>query len=183
MSLVPKSDMRPPAEPESANASFTYATGACGRAYNAAMRLRPAQHVLGALLCVVASQQAPYAQAPAPPPVPETSGVSGCPQSPPVDEAKASNEREISVAELTFEGDLRLPHTDQEQIASKLRQIACRGTSELVADELLERVRRAWQDRGYFKVSVHGDSRILTSNPISERIAVNTHLIEGPNTG
>jgi outer membrane protein insertion porin family len=40
-------------------------------------------------------------------------------------------------------------------------------------------VRRAWQDRGYFKVEVRGEARMLTSKPVSERIAVTVHVDEG----
>jgi outer membrane protein insertion porin family len=49
----------------------------------------------------------------------------------------------------------------------------------LAVSEVLERVRRAWEDRGYFKVQAHGDASVLTSSPTSERIAVTVQVDEG----
>jgi outer membrane protein insertion porin family len=43
----------------------------------------------------------------------------------------------------------------------------------------VERVRAAWQDRGYFKVLVQGDARTLTSGPDGQRIALTFELDEG----
>jgi outer membrane protein assembly factor BamA len=128
----------------------------------------------------MAFQPAAYGQSIPQPAIPEASDVSACSPSSPVGNAHEPDEHEISVAELTFEGDIHLPNTDQQQIASELRQIVYRGNSEGVTNELLERIRRAWQDRGYFNVRVRGDSRMLAGSPVSERIAFNAHIIEGP---
>jgi len=40
-------------------------------------------------------------------------------------------------------------------------------------------VLEAWQERGFFKAQVHGDSRELTSNPVSSRIALTIYIDEG----
>jgi outer membrane protein insertion porin family len=42
------------------------------------------------------------------------------------------------------------------------------------------KVRRAWQNAGYFAAQVHADARVLTSGPSSGRIAVTVQLDEGP---
>jgi outer membrane protein assembly factor BamA len=69
--------------------------------------------------------------------------------------------------------------SDQEQIADSIKQ-KTNGTSlDGAADEGLERVRRGWQDRGYFKVQVTGEARTLTSSPVSQRIALSVHVDEG----
>ena len=92
---------------------------------------------------------------------------------------KQPNARAVVIAELTFEGDLHLAITDQQQIATSLKQPTYSGNPEGVTEELLERTRRAWQDRGYFAVQVRGDATVLTNSPVSERIAVTVRIIEG----
>lgn len=80
---------------------------------------------------------------------------------------------EISIAQLTFSGDLQIPVPDQEAIAKSIKQT----THD--TDEALERARRGWQDRGYFKVEVRGDTKVLTSSPVGQRIALDVHVDEG----
>ena len=68
---------------------------------------------------------------------------------------------------------------DQEQIANSIMR-QTRGTSlDAVMDEGLERVRAGWQDLGYFKVQVTGDTRTLTSSPTTQRIALSVHVDGG----
>ena len=98
----------------------------------------------------------------------------------PVPSADEPGTIQISIAELNFEGELQLPISDRAQIATSLKQRAYRGDSEGATGDLEERVRAAWQDHGYSKVRVRGDSHALTSNPGSERIAFTAHIIEGP---
>jgi hypothetical protein len=50
------------------------------------------------------------------------------------------------------------------------------GETDEVASEGLERVRAAWEDRGYFRVQVGGEAKVLTSGPASERITVNAAI-------
>jgi outer membrane protein assembly factor BamA len=83
------------------------------------------------------------------------------------------------VAELVFEGDLHLSLADQDQIAAFLKHRTYSGDADAVTSDVLERVRRAWQDHGYFDVRVSGGSRVLTSSPTSERVAVTVQIDEG----
>jgi outer membrane protein insertion porin family len=86
---------------------------------------------------------------------------------------------EVTVAELTFDGDLQLGLEEQEKIASSVRrQRYSRGLDEATS-EVLERVSAGWQDQGYFKVEVRGDARVLNTSPISQRVAVTVHVDEG----
>jgi len=72
-----------------------------------------------------------------------------------------------------------MPISDQEQIAESVK-LTTNGTSlEDVTDEGLEGVRAGWQDRGYFKVQVTGETKTLTSSPVSQRIAMSVHVDEG----
>ncbi len=100
-----------------------------------------------------------------------------CSSSPLPDEAPTGFE--IAITEVQFDGDLRLPVEDQQQIASSLKQLRYTGNLDGVADELAERVRQAWQDHGYMQVEVSGEDRILSSSPVSESIAVTFRVNEG----
>jgi outer membrane protein insertion porin family len=86
---------------------------------------------------------------------------------------------EISIAEVTFSGSLQMPLSDQSEIAVSIKD-KTHGTSlDLVTEEALERVRAGWQDRGYFKAGVTGDTKTLSSNPVNQRIALSIHVDEG----
>jgi outer membrane protein assembly factor BamA len=87
--------------------------------------------------------------------------------------------RDITLVDLNFEGDLRLPITEQDRIATELKQITYSGDPDDVTEELEERVRHAWQNRGYFKVRVQGSSIVLSSNPSDAQIAAAFHIEEG----
>jgi outer membrane protein insertion porin family len=54
------------------------------------------------------------------------------------------------------------------------------GSLDEVKEETQERLRREWQNRGYFKVEVSILASVLTINPASERIALTAHVEEGP---
>ncbi len=87
---------------------------------------------------------------------------------------------DITLAELKFEGDLRLPQATQDQIAAEIQQHLYKGAVDGAVDEVEERTRLGWQNNGYFFVEVSESSRrVLTSNPVSQRIAVVLHLEEG----
>ena len=85
----------------------------------------------------------------------------------------------VMIAELNFEGDLRLPSADRDQIAASLKQRTYSGKPDGVASEISERVKAAWQSSGYFKAQVRTDARVLTSGPDNERVAVTVHVDEG----
>lgn len=72
-----------------------------------------------------------------------------------------------------------MAYADQEQISASLKRGTYRGSADSVATEVIERVRRAWQDRGYFKVQVRGDAKLLTGSPTSSRMAVTALVDEG----
>src|SRR5579862_107241 len=87
---------------------------------------------------------------------------------------------EVTVAELNLEGDLQLPRADQEQITSELKDGTYPDEPDGVTEELEERLRQAWQNRGYFKVRVQGASHILSSVPGNAQVAATFHIEEGP---
>jgi outer membrane protein assembly factor BamA len=125
--------------------------------------------------CFLACQPSMCAQASAPAGNPQGQGMGNCPalsrDHPP--------RSEITLVELTFEGNLHMPASDQDEIATSLKQRTYWGTPEAAASELEERIRQAWQDRGYFKVTAHADAHLLTSSPTSEQITLIVHIDEG----
>jgi hypothetical protein len=92
---------------------------------------------------------------------------------------KQPSDPQVTVADLLLEGDLHMAYADQEQISASLKRRTYRGSADSVASEVTERVRAAWQDRGYFKVQVRGDAQMLTGSPTSSRIAVTALVDEG----
>jgi len=69
-----------------------------------------------------------------------------------------------------------LPISDQDEIATSIRQ---ETHGDAVIEEALERVRAGWQNRGYFKVTVSGDTRTLTENAADLHVALFVHVDEG----
>ncbi len=132
------------------------------------MRRRVAQFVAFTAVCLLNGKPHVWAQ------------KADCPS----DSAFASENRqsthsEISIAGVTFSGFIQLPISDQDQIASSIKQQSHGDSLEGVIEEALERVRTGWQDRGYFKVEVSGDASTLTSTPNSQRILLDAHVDEG----
>lgn len=140
------------------------------------MRRWLAQPVLLGIACLLASLPT-YAQLTDSDATSETRAARLCPPLPLG--GSQSSEPDISIAEVAFLGALQMPASDQEQIAASLKQRRYAGDLDGVVDELLERVRAAWQDRGYFKVQVSGNAKILTSSPVEQRIALSVHVDEG----
>jgi hypothetical protein len=69
---------------------------------------------------------------------------------------------------LKFEGNIRLPIEDQEQIAASIKKESYAGEVDGFIDDVLERTRLGWQNYGYFLVEVReGSTKKLTSNPIA----------------
>jgi outer membrane protein insertion porin family len=85
----------------------------------------------------------------------------------------------VVIADLNFEGNIRMAIADQDQLANSLKQLRYSVKLDSVASDLEERVRRAWREHGYFNVQVRGDTAILTSSPLESRIAVTFHVDEG----
>ena len=86
----------------------------------------------------------------------------------------------VAVSELTFNRGLHLAPDDQQKIASSIRQHTYFGDPDGVAAGILERVRAAWQDHGFFKARVDGDTRIVADSALDMRIALAIHIDEGP---
>ena len=89
----------------------------------------------------------------------------------------------VTVSEVTFNSGLHLAPDDQQKIASSIRQHTYFGDPDGVAAGILERVRAAWQDHGFFKARVDGDTRILADNPLDMRIALVIHIVKALSTG
>jgi hypothetical protein len=95
-------------------------------------------------------------------------------------EAKTPSQPEVTIAALKFEGNILSPIEDQEQIAAEIKRESYAVGADGLIDDILERTRLGWQDRGYFKVEVSESStNVLTSNPASQRITVVLHVEEG----
>jgi len=72
-----------------------------------------------------------------------------------------------------------MPTSEQDQIATSIKQLTHGDSLDGVIDEALERVREGWQDHGYFQVRVDGDAKALSSSPVGQRIALSVHVEEG----
>lgn len=145
-------------------------------AYNVAMRRWLVQPVLLGIACLLIRQPT-YAQDTNSNVVSQALAGRLCPPSPSCGDQ--SPHPDVSIAEVAFLGALQIQASDQEQIAASLRQQAYTGSLDGVVDGALERVRRAWQDRGYFKVQVSGTAKILTSSPVNQRVALTVRVDEG----
>jgi outer membrane protein assembly factor BamA len=127
-----------------------------------------AQVVVFTAVCLLASKPHVWAQ------------NAACPaDSASASDNKGSSDPEISIAGVTFSGFIQLPISDQDQIASSIKQQKYRIPLDGVIEEGSELVRAGWQNRGYFKVQVSGDASTLTSSPVSQRIVLSVHVDEG----
>ncbi len=93
--------------------------------------------------------------------------------------AQKMQRHEVPVISVSFSGNVRMPVADQSEIAGELKELSYSEPSTGAADELLERVRRAWQDRGFFKVEVNGNA-ILTTRGTDRGLVLSVHIDEGP---
>lgn len=64
----------------------------------------------------------------------------------------------VTVADLSFEGDLRIPSVDRERIAVSIKQRSYSGSKDDIASEVAERVQRAWQNSGYFAAQAYAET-------------------------
>ena len=141
------------------------------------MRCRLAQIVILDAACFLAGRPV-HAQQSAATATPETQAERFCPPSSTSNEEQPSRP-EMSVAEVTFSGLLRLSIEDRDQIAASVKERTHGSSLNGVTDEALERVRAGWQNHGYFKAQVSGDARVLTSSPTNQRIALSIYVDEG----
>jgi TonB family protein len=84
-----------------------------------------------------------------------------------------------TIAELSFEGDLRMPSVDRNRIGASIKEQNYFGSEDQIASEISERVQRAWHNAGYFAAQAHVEARVLTSSPSSEWIAITVQIEEG----
>jgi hypothetical protein len=82
-----------------------------------------------------------------------------------------------AVARLTVEGDLQV--VDTGKIVASVQQQRYAGDLDAVKGEVKEGLRRAWQERGFFKVEVNTEANLLTSTSASERVSVLAHINAG----
>jgi hypothetical protein len=106
-------------------------------------------------------------------------GTNGACSSPPLPVHKQSSTVQVTIAELTFNGDMQMQIEDRDKLSTSLQQQTFSGDVDRVKDQILERVRVAWQNHGYFNVHVQGDAKVLTSSPFSHAIAVTVLVDEG----
>jgi Surface antigen variable number repeat len=85
----------------------------------------------------------------------------------------------VVIADLSFEGSVGMGIPEQDQITASLKQRSYSVDPDGVTSDVEERVRRAWQEHGYFKVQVRGNTTILPSDPLESRIAVTLQVDEG----
>jgi outer membrane protein assembly factor BamA len=85
----------------------------------------------------------------------------------------------VVITDLNFEGSVRMGIAEQDHIAASLKQRSYSGDPDGVESDVEERVRRAWQEDGYFKVQVRGNTTTLTSGSFESRIAVTLQVDEG----
>jgi outer membrane protein assembly factor BamA len=85
----------------------------------------------------------------------------------------------ITVARLTLNGGLHVAPRDLDAIVSSIKKQRYFGNPDEVAAGIVQRVKAAWMDRGYFKVQAEGIMKVLTSDAVSMRIAVVIHVDEG----
>ena len=82
----------------------------------------------------------------------------------------------IRIVDVMFDGS---QPSSLDQIADSLKARAYTSSVEGITSELEEGVRRALQERGFFKPQVAGNTRVLTSSPIETRVAVAFRVDEG----
>jgi hypothetical protein len=140
-----------------------------------AMRCRLAQAVLVVTCCLVGKLSL-HAQTPDSTSPVRIENEKTCAASSLDDQPAGSG---ISVAEVTFSGDLELPLADQDQIATSIKQQGPGDSIHGVTDEAVERVKAGWQNHGYYKVRVRGEAKTLASAPGSQRIALTFNVDEG----
>jgi TonB family protein len=87
----------------------------------------------------------------------------------------------ITIVELSFEGDLKMPATEQARVISRLiSQRRYSGSREEAISQVLESIRSTWEDHGYLKAEVHDEAKTLSVSPTDERLAITAHVDEGP---
>jgi hypothetical protein len=97
----------------------------------------------------------------------------------PVNADEQNADQHISIAEVAFSGSLQMPPSEQQQIATSIKERVHGDRLEAVVDLASELAREGWQDHGYFMAQVGGDAKTLTSNAIGQRVVLDLHVDEG----
>ena len=84
-----------------------------------------------------------------------------------------------AVQDLVVSGGHHLSSSEEHNIVAAVNGETAGASLDAVRDEVVERTRSAWQDRGYFKAVVNGKARVLSSDPDSQRISVEVHVDQG----
>ena len=142
------------------------------------MRRRFPQGVCLAVAFVVGCHPLTQAQLVAPSETPVAQAVLQCPPRVTFPDKQTPSPK-VVIADLNFVGSVRMGISEQDQIAASLKKRSYSGDPDGVASDVEERVRRAWQEHGYFKVQVLDNTTILTSGPLESRIAITLQVDEG----
>jgi outer membrane translocation and assembly module TamA len=135
--------------------------------------------VVLALACVAACQTPVHAQGSISQSNRDAESSGTCPPSRSSHDSQPSDV-EVSIAGiLGIAGPLQMPVSDQEQISTSISLRSYVGSFDEVKEEVEERLRLEWQNRGYFKVQLSSDGNVLTISPVRERIVLTVHIEEG----
>src|SRR5579862_1567662 len=116
--------------------------------------------VVLALVCVAACQTPVHAQSSISQNNRDAERSRTCPPSRSSDDSQPSDV-EVSIAGiLGASGPLQMPASETEQISTSITQRSYVGSFDEVKEEVEERLRLEWQNRGYFKVQVSSDGNV-----------------------
>ncbi len=144
----------------------------------AAVRFPLAQVVLCGGACLLAAEPTMRAQESRVSPSASVRDTVSCPQLADFRDDRSSDPQ-VSIAEITFSGELQLPISEQDEISQTIQQNVRATSPDGAIQDALERTRRGWQNRGYFEVKVSGDDKVLSSGPAVQRIALVIYVNEG----
>jgi hypothetical protein len=140
------------------------------------MRCRFGQFIVLAIAYSLSWQSPTHAQVAAT--ISNTQASEACLLAPSSDHSQSSVPQ-LTIAELAFDGKLQMPPEEQNQLSASLKQQTFSGDVDEVVSGIVERVRAAWQNLGYFDVQAQADAKVLSSSPVSQRIAVSVRVDEG----
>src|SRR5215467_7883147 len=92
-------------------------------------------------------------------------------------EASEPPKRRIIVQRLLFKGPTTLPPSERRLISASMMKRSFIDNQYDWTDELLERIRDQWQQRGYFKAVVRDPVvRTIEERPLEKRVAVTVQV-------
>jgi outer membrane protein insertion porin family len=84
----------------------------------------------------------------------------------------------IRVEEVSFEGAYDLPEQSQAEITDRIKENGPYGDPEF-ASYLEEIVKEAFQDLGYYYAKVSAQSRVLSRDPLEEKVSITFFVAQG----